>query len=84
VPIDEANMTFAHDDNVDTESSHDLKRLMQRLPEKMRCSIQAVKLEGQSIAEAAKRCGLSESAVKVNIHRGLKALAALIARETRT
>ncbi len=84
VPIDEADMIMAHDDNVDAESSHDLKRLMQRLPEKMRCSIEAVKLDGQSIAEAASRCGISESGVKVNIHRGLKALAALIARETRT
>jgi len=82
VPIDAADMIMAHDDNVDAESSHDLKRLMQRLPEKMRCSIEAVKLEGRSVAEAANRCGLSESGVKVNIHRGLKALAALIARET--
>jgi RNA polymerase sigma-70 factor (ECF subfamily) len=49
----------------------------------MRCSIEAVKLEGQSIAEAAERYGISESGVKMNIHRGLKALAALIARETR-
>src|SRR5260370_41265391 len=84
VPIEEADTIMAHDDNVDAESTYDLKRLMQRLPEKMRCSIEAVKLEGQSIAEAAKRCGISESGVKVNIHRGLKALAALIAQETRT
>lgn len=83
VPIDKADAIMAHDDNADAEISHDLKRLMQRLPEKMRCSIEAVKLEGQSIAEAANRCGLSESGVKVNIHRGLKALAALIAPETR-
>jgi hypothetical protein len=33
---------------------------------------------------AAERCGISESGVKMNIHRGLKALAALIAQETRT
>jgi RNA polymerase sigma-70 factor (ECF subfamily) len=84
VPIDEADEIMAHDDNVDAESTYDLKRLMQRLPEKMRCSIEAVKLEGQTIAEAAERCGISESGVKVNIHRGLKALAALIAQETRT
>jgi RNA polymerase sigma-70 factor (ECF subfamily) len=43
-----------------------------------------VKLDGRSIAEAADRCGISESGVKVNIHRGLKTLAALIAREVRT
>src|SRR6266705_3803992 len=84
VPIDEADEIMAHDDNVDTESTYDLKRLIQRLPEKMRCSIEAVKLDGQSIAEAAKRCGISESGVKVNMHRVLQTLAALVARETRT
>jgi len=84
VPIEEADTIMAHDDNVDAESTYDLKRLIQRLPEKMRCSIEAVKLDGQSIAEAAKRCGISESGVKVSIHRGLKTLAALVARETRT
>ena len=84
VPIEEADTIMAHDDNVDAESTYDLKRLIRRLPEKMRCSIEAVKLDGQSIAEAAKRCGISESGVKVSIHRGLKTLAALVARETRT
>src|SRR5216683_1183184 len=84
VPIDEADTMMAHDDNLSAESTRDLEQLMPRLPEKMRCSIVAVKLDGQSIAEAADRCGISESGVKVNIHRGLKTLAALIARETRT
>src|SRR6266478_5627724 len=84
VPIDEADEVMAHDDSLSAESSFDLKRLMQRLPEKMRCSIVAVKLDGQSVAEAAERCGISESGVKVSIHRGLKTLAAMIARETRT
>jgi RNA polymerase sigma-70 factor (ECF subfamily) len=84
VPIDEADKIMADDDNVGAESTHDLKRLLQRLPEKMRCSIEAVKLDGRTVAEAADRCGISESGVKVNIHRGLKTLAALIAREKRT
>jgi RNA polymerase sigma factor (sigma-70 family) len=84
VPIEEADTIMAHDDNVDAESTYDLKRLLRQLPEKMRCSIQAVKLDGQSVAEAADRCGISESGVKMNIHRGLKTLAALIARETQT
>ena len=84
VPIDEADEVMAHDDNVSAESTYDVRRLMERLPKNMRCAIEAVKLDGQSIAEAAERCGISESGVKVSIHRGLKALAALIARETRT
>lgn len=81
VPIDQADNVIAHDDNASAESTYDLKRLMQQLPKNMQCSIEAVKLDGQSVAEAADRCGLSESGVKVNIHRGLKALAALIPKE---
>ena len=84
VPIDQADTMMAHDDSVSAESTYDVRRLMERLPKNMRCAIEAVKLDGQSIAEAAERCGISESGVKVNIHRGLKALAALIARETTT
>src|SRR6266576_783378 len=84
VPIEEADTIMAHDDNFDAESTYDHKRLMERLPKNMRCAIEAVKLDGQSIAEAADQCGISESGVKVNIHRGLKTLAVLIARETGT
>ena len=82
VPIDEAETIAAHDDNVDAESTFDVRRLMEQLPKNMRCSIEAVKLDGLSIAEAAKRCGISEPGVKMSIHRGLKTLAAMIARET--
>src|SRR5258707_9041133 len=49
VPIEEADTIMAHDDNVDAESTYDVKRLMERLPKNMRCSIEAVKLDGLSI-----------------------------------
>ncbi len=84
VPIEEADAILAHDDHVDAESTFDVKKLMERLPKNMRCAIEAVRLDGLSIAEAAQRCGISEPVVKVNIHRGLKTLAGLIAREKRT
>lgn len=83
VPIDEADEVMAHDDTADAESTYDIRRLMEQLPKGMQCSIEAVKLDGLTVAEAARKCGLSESGVKVNIHRGLKVLAAAIARETR-
>jgi RNA polymerase sigma-70 factor (ECF subfamily) len=82
VPIDEGTEIMAQDDNADAESSYDVRRLLERLPEKVRCAIECVKLEGRSVAEAAVRCGISESGVKINIHRGLRTLAAFIARET--
>lgn len=55
-----------------------LERLMENLPEAQAEAIELVKIEGCSIKEASERCGQSESLVKVNIHRGLKKLAALI------
>ena len=80
VPIDEAGDITAQDDHAGTESALDLQRLLAALPEKMQRAIRCVKLEGLSVAEAAARCGTSESAVKVNVHRGLKYLAMVITR----
>ncbi len=83
LPIEDAEEIMTQDDYVSTESANDLRKLLSRLPEKMRSAIQSVKLDGLSVAETASQCGLSESAVKVNVHRGLKALIASIAREKR-
>ncbi len=60
------------------EARRDLGRLLDTLPDKQRLPIVHVKLEGLSVAETARLTGLSESAVKVGVHRGLKALAARI------
>jgi RNA polymerase sigma-70 factor (ECF subfamily) len=81
VPIDDAHEVMGQDDHVGTESAFDLTKLLARLPQKMRRAIQSVKLDGLSVAETAARCGMSESDVKVSVHRGLKALAASIARD---
>lgn len=80
VPLEDASEIMAQDDRTSVESALDLNRLLGRLPEKMRRAIQHVKLEGLSVAEAAARCGMSESAIKVSVHRGLKAMAAAIAQ----
>lgn len=84
VPIEDAGEVMAQDDHAGAESALDLSRLLAGLPEKMRRAIRCVKLEGLSVTEAAARCGMSESAVKVSIHRGLKALALAIAQERKT
>lgn len=83
-PIEDADEVMAQDDHVGVESAYDLRRLLARLPQKMRRAIECVKVQGMSVAETAALCGVSESAVKVHIHRGLKALAASIARERKT
>jgi RNA polymerase sigma-70 factor (ECF subfamily) len=79
--LDEREELFAApDDTAAAEASLDLAKLLKQLPERQRLPIQYVKIEGGSVAEAAKRIGISESAVKIGIHRGLKRLAASIVR----
>lgn len=60
------------------QATRDLGKLLAQLPPRQRLPIVHVKLEGMSVEETARMTGLSASAVKVGIHRGLKALAKLI------
>jgi RNA polymerase sigma-70 factor (ECF subfamily) len=60
------------------EAHRDLHKLLEQLPDRQRLPIIHMKLEGLSAAEAAQVTGMSESAVKVGVHRGLKVLAAMI------
>jgi RNA polymerase sigma-70 factor (ECF subfamily) len=82
LPIEAADEVTAFDDHVAAESTYDISRLLAQLPIKARQAIEGVKLEGKTVAETAARYGMSESGVKINIHRGLKVLAALIRRES--
>jgi RNA polymerase sigma-70 factor, ECF subfamily len=62
----------------EAESRLDLHALISQLTPKMRLAIELVKLQGLSVSEAAVRTAMSESAIKVSVHRGLKALAKLV------
>lgn len=77
-PIEEDDEFFAASEEAPREARRDLETLLAQLPDRHRLPIVYVKLEGRSVAETAKATGMSESAVKVGIHRGLKALAVLI------
>lgn len=77
-PLDEEAGLLAHSDAEAMEARRDLAKLLDQLPERQRLPIRYVKLEGLSVVEAAHRAGMTESAVKVGVHRGLKALAAMM------
>lgn len=77
-PLDDHTDLFATADDEPAQARRDIGKLLEQLPDKQRLPIVHVKLEGRSVLEAAQLTGLSESAVKVGIHRGLKALAARI------
>jgi len=77
-PLDDDTELLAASDNEAAEARRDIGKLLAALPEHHRLPIVYVKLEGLSVAEAARRTGMSESAIKVGVHRGLKALAAKV------
>ena len=77
-PLDDAHELFSSSDAEAAEARRDLGQLLQTLPDRQRLPIVHVKLEGLSVVETARITGLSESAVKIGVHRGLKALAARI------
>lgn len=65
----------------DEMAERDVNVLLRRLPDRQRSAIVHTKIEGLSVAETARRTGMSESAVKVGVHRGLKTLAKRIRGE---
>lgn len=81
-PIDDEADFFSSADSEAAEARRDLGKLLDQLPDRQRLPIVHTKLEGLSVAEAARLTGMSESAIKVGVHRGLKALAALIRGES--
>lgn len=67
--------TFLADRTNDPEealSGKDVQQALTRLPEKQRQILLMVKVEGYTMAEAAQKLGMSETAVKVSAHRAYK------------
>lgn len=81
-PLDEQSELLATSDEQAREARRDLAQLLERLPDRQRLPIVHVKIEGLSVVETARLTGLSVSAVKIGVHRGLKALAAMIRMRT--
>jgi len=77
-PLDDELDIFSSTDAEAAEAHRDLNLLLDALPDRQRLPILHTKLEGLSVKECARLIGLSESAVKIGVHRGLKALAARI------
>jgi RNA polymerase sigma-70 factor, ECF subfamily len=81
-PLDEDSVELASRADGDAaEARRDLGRLLEQLPDHQRLPIVHVKLQGLSVIEAASLTGMSVSAIKIGVHRGLKALARRIRSE---
>lgn len=77
-PIDEVDEQAFAVPFADGDARRDLEVLLDRIPAAQREAIRLTRIDGLSVAEAAARTGASESAIKVQVHRGLKRLADLV------
>lgn len=73
-PAEEADALFVPAGAEAAMAARDLERVMASLPARTRELIRDVKVVGLSTREAAQKHGMSETAVKVAVHRGLKSL----------
>ena len=76
-PLGDEFDVLSGNDSDEASARLDVAKLLLLLPPRQRLPIVYTKLQGMSVAEAARKAGMSEAAVKIGVHRGLKKLAAL-------
>ena len=75
VPIDDLSEVLAVDTEATIANSVDADRVLARLEGRDRDIVHSISIEGASTRQVAERLGMSEGAVRVALHRALKALA---------
>lgn len=81
VDIDDLAGSLAATAGADAAATVDSQRLLAGLPARQRRIVEEISIEGRRAAEVAARLGMSEGAVRVALHRALKALAAVYRKD---
>ena len=80
IDVDDIAETFAEPET-ETVSERDINRALDGLPPAQRSVVSAISVDGRSIGETAAKLGVSETAVRVSLHRGLAAIAKRFGRQ---
>ena len=80
VEIDDIAETFAEPET-ETVSERDINRALDGLPPAQRSVVSSISVDGHSIGETATKLGITETAVRVSLHRGLAAIAKRFGRQ---
>jgi RNA polymerase sigma factor (sigma-70 family) len=74
VPIENAEHALAANGTDSAIIQRDVEQALAALPERTRNLIRRTKIEGLTAAEAGAATGMTETAVKVSVHRAMKSL----------
>ena len=77
VVIDDLIETLPANEAETNMASQDVGRMLDHLGARQRDIVKSISMEGYSVRETAGRLKMSEGAVRVSLHRALKALAAI-------
>lgn len=80
VPIDEVIDSLPYEDCIDPTVTPSIEALLRQLASPQKDIVELISLEGHTVRDAAQQLGMSEGAVRVALHRALKALANLYRR----
>ena len=78
IPLEDGGALFATDESRGAEARLDIEKALAALPPATQSLIRDIKLKELSHAEAAAARGMSETAAKVAVHRGMKKLAGIL------
>lgn len=71
-------MPAANNESGALRAAEEIGPLLSALPARQRLALEAIKLRGLSLAQAAEESGQSVAALKVNVHRAVKSLRRLL------
>ncbi len=82
VPIEDVIDTLGAEEDCDSSVSGEIDTLLARLKVRQREIVKSISINGSSVRETADRLRMTEGAVRVALHRALKALAAMYRGES--
>jgi RNA polymerase sigma-70 factor (ECF subfamily) len=77
VPIDDVAESLAAEEASAALEGYEVGRMLENLNVKQRSVVRALAVDGASVRETAERLNMTESAIRVTLHRAVKALAVI-------
>ncbi len=77
VPVEDMAEILAAEEPSAGLDGHDIGRMLESLNEKQRNVVRALAVEGASVRQTAERLNMTEGAIRVTLHRAVKALSAI-------
>jgi len=77
VPIEDVEGVLAAEEATASLDGYEVGRMLENLNEKQRLVVRSLAVDGASVRQTAERLNMTETAIRVTLHRAVKALAAI-------